>query len=201
MNLFIILCVKGWLLVIYIWLVVIFYLKFGRIKMEFSDVIKNRISIRKFTKQPVEKEKIDSLLKTMAVAPSASNRQKWKFVAVTDKETLEKLTVAAESRPPVSLAPLVFCICSTENIEVNDSGLNRGTIDGSIASTYLHLATTDLGLGACWVGSFDQKLAAQAIGLPDYAKIISLFAIGYADESPSPRPRRPIEEVISYDKF
>lgn len=169
--------------------------------MEFSEVIKKRISIRKFKAQPVEKEKIDSLLQTMAVAPSASNRQKWKFVAVTDKEVLAKLTVAAESRPPVSVAPLVFCICSTENEEVNDSKLNRGTIDGSIASTYLHLAAFDLGLGACWVGSFDQKLAAEAIGCPDYAKVISLFAVGYADEDPNPRPRRPLEDVIAYDHF
>lgn len=169
--------------------------------MEFSDVIKKRISIRKFKQLPVEKEKIDSLLKTLAVAPSASNRQQWKFVAVTDKEILAKLTVAAESRPPVSVAPLVFCICSTENEEVNDSGINRGAIDGSIASTYLHLAAVDLGLGSCWVGSFDQKLAAEAIDCPDYAKVISLFAIGYADEDPLPRSRKPIDQVVSYNKF
>jgi len=169
--------------------------------VEFKQVIKDRISIRKFKKQPVEQEKIDDLLATMAVALSASNRQKWRFVAVTDEAILAKLTVAAESRPPVSVAPLVFCICSTENEEVNDSGLNRGTIDGSIASTYLHLAAVDLGLGACWVGSFDQNLAAEAIGLPEYAKIISLFAVGYADESPAARSRRPIEEVIAYNHF
>jgi len=169
--------------------------------MEFSEVIKNRISIRKFKDKPVEQEKIDSLLKTLAIAPSASNRQQWKFVAVTDKEVLAKLAVAAESRPPVSVAPLVFCICSTENEEVNDSKLNRGTIDGSIASTYLYLAAVDLGLGSCWVGSFDQKLAAEAIGCPDYAKVISLFAVGYADENPNPRPRKPLEQVISYNHF
>ena len=169
--------------------------------MEFSEVIRKRISIRKFKKQSVEKEKIDTLLNTLAVAPSASNRQQWKFVAVTDKEVLAKLVVAAESRPPVSVAPLVFCICSTENEEVNDSGINRGAIDGSIASTYLHLASVDLGLGSCWVGSFDQKLAAEAIGCPDYAKVISLFAVGYPDEDPNPRPRKPVEQVIAYNHF
>ena len=76
--------------------------------MEFKQVIKERISIRKFKKQPVEQEKIDDLLATMAVALSASNRQKWRFVAVTDEAVLAKLAVAAESRPPVSVAPLVF---------------------------------------------------------------------------------------------
>ena len=169
--------------------------------MEFQEVIRRRISIRQYKPDPVEPEKVELLMKILASAPSAMNRQEWKFVAVSDPAILEKLRVAAESRPPVSEAPLAFCICSTENDSVNDSGLNRGTIDGSIASTYLHLAATDLGLGSCWVGSFDQKMAAEAIGCPEGTKIIALFAVGYADEAPAPRPRKAVEDVAVYDHF
>lgn len=169
--------------------------------MEFEQAVKNRISIRKYKSTPVEPEKIQKLMEYLAIAPSAMNRQEWKFVAVTSPETLAELRVAAESRPPISEAPLVFCICSTENDSFNDSGLNRGTIDGAIASTYLHLAATDLGLGSCWVGSFDQQLAAKAIHCPKGTKIIALFALGYADEAPSPRPRKSPAEVAVYNHF
>lgn len=169
--------------------------------MEFLDIVQTRTSIRKYKKTPVEPEKVDALMQILASAPSSANRQEWKFVAVTDLEILKELTVAAESRPPISEAPLVFCIVSTENKNVNDSGLNKGTIDGAILSTYLYLAAHDMGLGSCWVGSFDQTLAAKAIRLPEDYFIISLFAVGYADEQPAIRPRKPLSELTVYNHF
>ncbi len=169
--------------------------------MEFNDIIKTRASIRKYKKTPVEPEKIELLMQTLASAPSSANRQEWKVVAVTNPAILKELTAAAESRPPISEVPLVFCIVSTENENVNDSGLNKGTIDGAILSTYLCLAAHNMGLGSCWVGSFDQKLAANAIHLPKDYFIVSLFAVGYADESPAPRPRKPLSEFTVYDHF
>jgi Nitroreductase len=169
--------------------------------MEFANLVNERVSVRKYKKDPVEKEKVDALLKVLATAPSSANRQEWKYVVVSDEEILKKLTVAAESRPPISEAPLVFCIISTENKNVNDGGLNKGTIDGAIASTYLHLAACDIGLGSCWVGSFNQKLAAEAISLPEGYCIISLFAIGYPDETPNQRPRKDISDLVVYNHF
>ena len=130
--------------------------------MEFFDVMQSRISIRKYKNIPVEQEKIDKLIDLMRIAPSAGNRQEWKFVAITDEEQLKKMRVACESRGPAMTAPLIFCICATEYKQMNDSGYNRGTIDASIASTYLHLATFGMGLGSCWVGSFDPDMAAKS---------------------------------------
>ena len=169
--------------------------------MEFKELIKKRVSIRRYKDTLVEPEKVEALIKALALAPSSANRQEWKFVAVTDEEILKKLTLAAESRPPISEAPLVFCIVSTENINVNDGGLNKGTIDGAIASTYLHLAALDIGLGSCWVGSFNQQLAAEAINLPNGYVIVSLFAVGYPDENPSPRSRKDADDLAVFNKF
>lgn len=169
--------------------------------MEFMDVVKKRISIRKFKDTPVEKEKIDTLIDLMRIAPSASNRQEWKFVAVSDPEQLAKMRVACESRGPAMTAPVIFCICATEYKENNDSGYNRGTIDASIATTYLHLATYDMGLGSCWVGSFDPDMATEIIGCPEGTRVVTVVPVGYPDEDPAPRSRKSFEEVAVYDKF
>ena len=93
--------------------------------MEFFDVMQSRVSIRKYKDTPVEQEKIDQLIDMMRIAPSAGNRQEWKFVAVTDEDQLIKLRVACESRGPAMTAPLIFCICATEYVGMNDSGYNR----------------------------------------------------------------------------
>lgn len=169
--------------------------------MEYLDAVRKRISIRKFKDTPVEQEKIDLLIDLMRIAPSAGNRQEWKFVAVTDPAQLEKMRVACESRGPALTAPLIYCICATEYEGMNDSGYNRGTIDASIATTYLHLSTFDLGLGSCWIGSFDPDMATEIIGCPEGTRVITVVCVGYPDEDPAPRPRKTFEEVAVYDHF
>ena len=169
--------------------------------MEFLDAVRSRISIRQYKDTPVEKEKIDTLLDLMRIAPSAMNRQEWKFVAVTDPEQLKKMRVACESRGPAMTAPAIFCICATEYTEMNDSGYNRGTIDASIATTYLHLATFALGLGSCWIGSFDPDMAGEVIGCPAGTRVVTVVTVGYPDEAPDPRPRKEFKDVAVYDHF
>ena len=169
--------------------------------MEFSEVIAKRISIRKYKDTPVEPEKIAQLMEWLRIAPSAANRQEWKFVAVTDPDQLAKLRVACESRGPAMTAPLIFCICATEYQEMNDSGYNRGTIDCSIASTNLHLGTFALGLGSCWVGSFDPDMATEIVGCPEGTRVVTVVTAGYADEDPAPRSRKALEDVAVYDRF
>ena len=169
--------------------------------MVFFDVMRSRISIRKYKDTPVPKEKINALIELMRIAPSAGNRQEWKFVAVTDPEQLKKLRVACESRGPAMTAPLIFCICATEYEQFNDSGYNRGTIDASIATTYLHLATYGMGLGSCWVGSFDPDMATEIIGCPEGTRVVTVVTVGYPDEAPGARPRKDFADVAVYDHF
>lgn len=169
--------------------------------MEFSEVIAKRVSIRKYKDTPVEPEKITQLMEWLRVAPSAGNRQEWKFVAVTAPDQLAKLRVACESRGPAMTAPLIFCICATEYEGMNDSGYNRGTIDCSIATTYLHLGTVALGLGSCWVGSFDSDMATDIIGCPAGTRVVTVVTVGYPDEAPDPRPRKSLADVAVYDHF
>ena len=135
--------------------------------MEFSEVIAKRISIRKYKDTPVEPEKIAQLMEWLRIAPSAANRQEWKFVAVTDPDQLAKL----------------------------------GTLDCSIASTYLHLGTFALGLGSCWVGSFDPDMATEIVGCPEGTRVVTVVTAGYADEDPAPRSRKALEDVAVYDRF
>ncbi|MBQ2112353.1 MAG: nitroreductase family protein, partial [Bacteroidales bacterium] len=73
--------------------------------------------------------------------------------------------------------------------------------DASIASTYLHLATFGMGLGSCWVGSFDPDMASEIVGCPEGTRVITVVTVGYPDENPSPRPRKSFEEVAVYNKF
>jgi nitroreductase len=80
-------------------------------------------------------------------------------------------------------------------------GQPRYTIDLSIATAYMILKAYEEGLGTCWLGSYDERAVKKVLEVPDEVRVVSITPLGYPDESPAPRPRKPIDEIVSYDKF
>jgi nitroreductase len=74
-------------------------------------------------------------------------------------------------------------------------------IDMAISFDHLSLEATELGLGTCWIGAFDQEKVKEVLGIPAKLEVVILMKIGIPDEEPAPTSRKNIEELICYDGY
>jgi len=168
--------------------------------MTVMEAIRKRYSCRAYQEKPIEQVKLDQLLEAARLAPSAKNMQDWRFVVVTDKEI--KLKVAqTTNRPEIfKKAGAIIAACSNSD-EVMRCGQAIGPIDVSIALEHIALQATELGLGTCWIGSFETEKVRAILGIPADINIIELMTVGYpADEQKTPK-REPMEKIVCYDKW
>ena len=169
--------------------------------MDVLTAIKERRSIRKYSAKPVEEQKLQKVLEAARLSPSARNQQEWKFIVVKDSETRKRLTEEAINQPFVGEAPIILVCCGTEVESIMRCGQPRYTVDLSIATAYMILAAYEQGLGTCWLGSFDENKVKEILDIPEGVRVVSITPLGYPDESPAPRPRKELDEIISYDKY
>ncbi len=169
--------------------------------MDVLSAIQGRRSIRKYSNKPVEEEKLLKVLEAARLSPSARNVQEWKFIVVKDPETRQRLTEAI-AQPFVGEAPIILVCCGIETSGLMKCGQPRYTIDVSIATAYMILEAYELGLGTCWLGSFDENKVKNVLDIPqEDVRVVAITPLGYPSESPSQRPRKELEEIISYDKY
>lgn len=168
--------------------------------MSVLSAIQGRRSIRKYSDKPIEEEKLLKVLEAARLSPSAKNQQEWKFIVVKDSKTRENLTEAI-GQPFVGEAPIILVCCGTEPESIMRCGQPRYTVDLSIATAYMILEAHEQGLGTCWLGSFDETKVKEILGVPEKVRVVAITPLGYPNESPSQRPRKELEEIISYDKY
>jgi len=169
--------------------------------MEVLDVIRDRRSVRAFKRRPVEEEKLNRVLEAARLAPSARNMQEWKFVVVRDKATRERLAEAANRQHFVGRAPVVIAACGTIVDHVMSCGQLSYPVDVAIAVTHMTLQAVAEGLGTCWVCAFDEGKVKSILNVPKAIRVVALLALGYPDESPRPRPRKDMSEIVAYERF
>lgn len=169
--------------------------------MNVFEAISKRRSIRKYKDIEVEDEKLQNILEVARIAPSAANRQEWKFIVVKDKESREKLAEAANGQQFVAEAPVTIVACSTESERVMPCGQYAYTVDISIAVAFMILEATELGLGTCWLGAYDEEKVRNILSIPERIRVPAMFTLGYADESPHQRPRKHLSEIVSSEKY
>ncbi|MBW4829291.1 MAG: nitroreductase family protein [Clostridiaceae bacterium] len=169
--------------------------------MDVLSAIKGRRSIRKYSSKPVEEEKLLKVLEAARLSPSAKNLQEWRFIVVKDSKLREKLTNEAIKQPFVGEAPIILVCCGTEASGVMKCGQPRYTVDLSIATAYMILEAYEQGLGTCWLGSFDETKVKDILDIPEDVRVVSITPLGYPSESPSQRPRKELNEIVSYDKY
>jgi nitroreductase len=169
--------------------------------MNVMDAIRMRRSIRAYQDRSVEEEKLLKVLEAGRLAPSARNLQDWKFVVVRDREKRQRLSAAAMGQPSVAQAPVVIAACGTETEYIMPCGQYTYPIDVSIAVDQMSLAALDLGLGTCWIGAFQEDQVKKILGVPEKIRVVIMLTLGYPAESPSARPRRKLEDIVSYDSW
>jgi len=168
--------------------------------MAVLDVILKRYSCRAYQDKSIEQDKLDCILEAARLAPSARNMQDWRFVVVTDK-AVKSQVAGTTNRPEVfEKAGAIIAACSNSD-HVMRCGQAIGPIDVAIALEHICLQAADLGLGTCWIGSFDADKVRQILAIPEDVAIIELMTVGYpADSKPEPK-REPIETIVCYDTW
>lgn len=169
--------------------------------MEVFEAISKRKSIRKYQNKEIEDEKLDKILESARIAPSAANRQEWKFIVVKNQETRDKLVEAANGQKFVGQAPVTIVACSTESERVMPCGQYAYTVDLSIAVSFMILEATELGLGTCWLGAYSEDAVKEILDIPEEIRTVAMFTLGYADNGSVNTPRKAIDEIVCYEKY
>jgi nitroreductase len=169
--------------------------------MELMEVILKRESVRTYENKPVPEEKLLKVLEAARLAPSASNRQRWKFIVVRDAERRRQLSRATGGQPHVAQAPVVIAAVSTMPEYVMRCEVPAYPVDLAIAVDHITLAAADEGLGTCWIGAFSQDEARAVLGVPDDCKIVTLLPLGFPRQDRREKTRKSIDEIVCYETF
>ncbi len=169
--------------------------------MEFAELIRKRYSVRAYKADAVEDDKLQQVLEAACLAPTAANRQPFRIVVVHTAGREAELKPIYHREWFVQ-APLLLCICGVPAQAWRRSdGKNYTDVDVSIAMDHLVLAATDLGLGTCWVAAFDPAVARQILCLPDNVEPIAFTPLGYPADRLRPKERKPLSELVHYEKW
>ncbi len=163
--------------------------------MDVFTAIKTRRSIRKYKEVPVPKEQLMQVLEAGRIAPSAGNRQPWKFVVVTDPATRQKLVPACRNQAFIGQAGAVIVAC------VPDESMKWHMVDVGIAVDHMTLAAHELGLGTCWIGAFEPDQVKEVLGIPAEVKVVCVLPLGVPDMTGTPRPRKQLEEAFVFERW
>jgi len=149
--------------------------------MTVEEAIRKRQSVRSYSDRPVDRKIINQLLESARLAPSAGNRQEWRFVVVTDREKRKKLAKAAAGQSFVEEAPVVIVCCAETDYHKMRSGYECYLFDVAIAIDHITLRAVELGLGSCWIGAFYEEEVKKILGIPDSIRVVELLAVGYPE--------------------
>src|ERR687891_2914122 len=173
--------------------------------MDFDEVIKRRKMIREYQDRQISAELIRKLLKNAHSSPSAGHTQVQEFIVVIDPITKRKLCQASLGQRQVKDASVLIVVCSNTSRSVNRYG-KRGTefysiIDDAFASMIILLSTVNEGIGASFVGAFEDDKVSRILGLPVHVKPIGIIALGYPAEKPERFDRIELNNLIHYEKY
>jgi len=170
------------------------------------EILRNRRSIRKYTEQPVEQDKLELLKEAVLRSPSSKNINPWEFIFVDAPDTISQLSrCKPHGVSPLKTAPLAVVICADET--KNDVWIE----DCSIASILLQLTAQSVGLGSCWVQIRNrmhsetvsaEKYILDLLGIPQNFKVLSLITIGYPAKMREGKPFDDLQfEKIRMNRF
>ncbi len=171
-------------------------------KMDVFEAIKKRRSVRGYLDKPVEEQKLKEILEAARLAPSASNKQEWRFIAVKDKELKNQLVKAAKGQAFIGQAPVVIACCAETDNHLMTCGQLCYPIDVAIAIDHMTLRAVELGLDTCWIGAFREDEVKKILDIPKDIKVVELLCLGYAkEELNQPKDRLSIEKIAFSEKW
>ena len=192
--------------------------------MDFMDISKKRVTVRKFSQMPVEDEKIQKILEAGRWSPTAVNLQPLRILVLNTPESLTKvrefcsfgydqkyvdLAKECDDKMQGKLnfyygAPLVLFVCydTTACWTHPQSGETSGATDATIVATHMMLEAWNLGIGSCWVNWIPYTKVKEAFAIPEEEELILIMPIGYPAEGSHPSKihaeSKALEELVRY---
>lgn len=160
------------------------------------DSILSRRSIRKYEKKEIPPEILSQILEAGRNAPSAANKQPIHFIILKDQETKKKLSTAFSRF--LKDAPVVIVGCA--DVKALLTG-RWAVVDTTISMQNMVITAWTLGVGSCWIGSFNEKKTKKTLMIPDNWKVVALLTLGYPKENPKQRKKKTIEKMFSTNRF
>ncbi|OGW77613.1 MAG: hypothetical protein A3I73_03905 [Omnitrophica bacterium RIFCSPLOWO2_02_FULL_45_16] len=177
------------------------------------DLIHKRHSTRRYANRPIPREVLLRCIEAARLAPSACNGQPWKFIVVDDHALKDDLCEKAFSgiysmnKFAKDSTALMVVVSEKEKFISAAGGRIRGTnyclLDIGIACEHLILQATELGIGSCWIGWFDEKAVKRVLGIPNDRRVDVIISLGYYEEADlaPPRLRKPLEEIHAFNAY
>ncbi len=175
---------------------------------ELMRLIRARTSCRAYLDRPVSLESINYCLEAARLAPSACNKQPWRFIMVTDKHLRDRLCsedlLPGIPMPWLKAAPVIAVLCARKGIITHRlapllSGVDYATLDCGIAGEHFVLAAERQGLGTCWIGWFKPKAVKKLLALPRDFHPVALISLGYPAQQRDPSPRLEMKEMAGFN--
>lgn len=176
--------------------------------MKFLELVKKRSSCRNYTSKEVSEEKIKIILEAARLAPSACNKQPWRFVVVKNDEIKKRLIKEGclfgmdmdwATRASVIIVLGIEKSFITHKIAPKISKIDYPLIDLGIAGEHIVLQATELGLGSCWIGWIKPDVIGKIVSFKKQIKPLALITVGYPAESLEKEKKRfPIENITKF---
>ena len=171
--------------------------------MSILKVIKERRSVRKYKADPIPDDALHRVLEAARFSPSGKNLQPWKFILIQEESLKQRLVEASVRQTFIAEAPVVIVACGFPDRCYSRMGnyMKSWSVDVAIAIEHLILQAQEEGLGTCWIGAFEETDVKSLLGIPEGVRVLALIPLGYPDESPAPRGRKSLEEIVSYNSY
>ena len=173
--------------------------------MDLFEAIKERRSVRKYLKKPVEQEKILKIIEAAHAAPNSGNLQAWRFIIVKDQAKKTMLAQACHEQVWIENAPVIIVIVANVDILKRMYAVRGERLyavqDCAAAATNALLAIQVLGLSSCWVGSFDEGEVRRILDIPESSRPQVILPIGYPDEYPPTPAKIELRRVVFFGKY
>ena len=171
--------------------------------MEFRELIKTRESVRNYdSKKQIPRDVLDRILEAGRLAPSAANRQPWKFLLISSAEMLSKVRMCYKGEW-FRKAPHILVVMGNRDDAWTRryDGYNSIETDLTIAMDHLILAAANEGVGSCWIAAFDPVILRESLDLKENEEVFAITPLGYPEDSYQPgqvKNRKDISEIVEY---
>ncbi len=180
--------------------------------MEFSEVIAQRQSIRNYEETPITKEELLELLDHARLAPSWVNKQCWRFVVITEKETIQHITKHSSAiNRWMKNAPCLILACADPTESGHTNKQEYYLVDTAIAMEHLILSATNQGLGSCWIAGYNEDKIKELLLIPKRIRIVAITPIGHPKQQNirekvtktlvRSTKRKSLEEIVHWEKW
>lgn len=163
--------------------------------MSLIDIVLSRRSIRRYERKEIPRGILDKILEAGRQAPSAANKQPWHFIVLDDSEIKKELSKGLFSRF-IKDSSITIVGCAHKDLIAR----KWSVISATIALQNMVIVAWAL-VGSCWIGDFNEEKVKKLLNIPESWNVVALVSFGYPAEKPHSRKRKPLQEIVSFNKF